>query len=152
MVYLKLTNSTINSGTAVTLLGGELSYQWKNLTSANPGNSFFASTESQFSGWENPIMSLSFHINVNSIPTGTMTWDLWNQFVKAQYLGTSSTQTFLSCQVGTSTLFTDYSASSSSTGVTSIPIQINSSTLSFSPGDSDNAHFWTINCQLQVTK
>lgn len=150
---ITLTNAGINSGAETILLAGDFSYNWKNLTKADPGNGYFGSVETQFSGWENPTMNLTFHIPTDNIPTSSMTWALWNQFVKAQYTGSSSTTTYMKIKYGASdTLFADYSASSSSTGITSIPIQILGFGLNFSPADSDRAAFWSINAQLQVTK
>ena len=147
---ITLTNAGINSGTAVKLLHGAFSYGWKNLVKADPANSSYSSVEAQFSGWENPTMNLTFHIPVESIPSDTMTWALWNQFVKNQYAGTAATQTRLAITVGSNdTQFGDYSTST--VAVTAIPIQIDEFSLIFSPVESSNAGFWTINAQVKVT-
>jgi len=150
---LTLINTSINSGTAVRLLNGEFTYSWQNQIDAPIIATGYGNSESQFSGWENPIINLTFLIPVDSIPAGTMTWALWNQFVKNQYLGTSATQTKLSAVVGAGdTQFISYAASSSSTGTSTVPIVVKGYTLTFDPGDSVNASLWRINAQLQETK
>lgn len=150
---LTLTNASLSTSTAVKLLNGEFTYGWKNLVKADPGNGYFGDVEAQFNGWENPIASLMFHIPTDNIPAGTMTWPLWNEFVKAQHAGSSSSCTFLAITYGASdTAFAEYSASSSSTARTTIPVQISSYNLRFSPAESKNAAHWTISAQLQVTK
>lgn len=146
---LTLTNSAINSGSAVRLLGGEFSYSWQNLIDAPPVATGFGNTEVQMSGWENPLINLTFYIPVDNIPSSTMTWALWNQFTKNDTV----TQTLLTMRIGASdTIFISYAASSSSTGTSTIPVVIKGYTLNLSPADSSNASFWTVNAQLQETK
>ena len=149
---ISLINTGINSGTELKLLNGSCNYNWKNLVKANPDVGSYGTTEAQFSGWENPTFNLTFHIPIDSIPTGTMTWALWNQFVKNQYDGTATTKTKLAITVGsTNTSFADYSADSTTSNNTLIPIQILGYSLSFAASDSANAGFWTINAQIMVT-
>jgi hypothetical protein len=150
---LTLTNASINSGTAVKILNGVVTYNWKNLVKANPTNSSYKNTEAVFTGWENPTFNLTFHIPVGAEPSGTMTWALWNQFVKNKYYASSgATKTTLTIIVGDSDVsFTDYSVDETTSGNTIIPIQILGFGLTFSPGESNKAGFWTINAQVMVT-
>lgn len=152
MAQVTLRSDNINSSTAVKLLNGEVSYSWKNLTNAEPTVDDFGSTEVQFNGWENPAFTLTFHIPNGSIPTGTMTWGLWNQFVKNKYDGTDSTKVYLNILTGNGTQFTDYSADETSTSVSDIPVVIRGYSVRFGGGDSRDGYFWTINAQVQVTK
>jgi hypothetical protein len=155
--YIKLTSTSITGTGGLKLLHGAVTYSWKNLVTVDPGEGFFGNTEAQFSGWENPTFNLIFHIPTGNatLADGTtyMTWAKWNQLVRSQYTGSSSTQTTLSIAYGASdTLFADYSASASSSGVTAIPIQIRGFTVTFNPQESKNAYLFTINAQVQVTK
>ena len=148
---ITLTNTSLTTSTAVRLLAGEFTYSWQNLISANPSNSSFGSVEPVFNGWENPIGNLTFVIPTDSNPSGCMTWALWNQFAKAP-AGYPTTDTIMSLTYGDSdTLFADYSQSSSTTAVTSIPIMIKGYSLRFSPADSRNSAHWTINAQIIIT-
>jgi hypothetical protein len=157
MNYIKLINTNITGSGGLKLLHGGVTYSWKNLVSADPGEGFYGNVETQFSGWENPTMNLLFHI-----PTGTgtyddgstwMSWSKWNQIAKNQYLGTEASATSIVIAYNASdSLFADYSASSSTTGITSIPIQIRSYSLTFSPDESRGGYLFTINAQIQVTK
>jgi len=150
---ISLINTGINSGTAVKLLNGEMTYGWKNRTLENPTDGTYGNVESQFSGWENPIINTTFYIPIDGVPSGHMTWALWNQFVKNAYDGTAGTQTKLTVTLGDNdTPFLSYAATSAATGTSIIPVQIKSFNLRFSPADSNNAAFWTINAQLVETK
>lgn len=149
----KLECASINSGNSVKLLHGQFNYSWQNLTDDKPSNTSWGNIEVQQSGWENPLISIVFHIPVSDNLSGYMTWALWNQFVKQQYDGTTSTRIYLYVYSGSgSENFRSYASSvSNTTGTFPIPIIIKSYSLSFSPGDSADAGFWTINAQLQET-
>lgn len=149
---LTLTNQSLSTSTAVKLLNAEFTYGWKNLTNSNPVVNSFGSVEPVFNGWENPIIGLTFYIPVNSVPSGSMTWALWNEFVKVRSNSSiTSTVTKLSVTVGDSdTVFQDYSASPSNVGTSTISVVVKSFNLRFDPGESVNAGLWTINAQLEV--
>ena len=145
-------NPTINSGVSVKLLNSNINYSWKNIVSVDPSQTSFSAVEAQLSGWENPTMNLTFYIPIDNVPSSTMTWSLWNQFVKSQYLGTSDTQTTITINVGSSdTAFSSYASTSSHSAVTNIPVQIKSYSLAFGAKDSSRANFWTIQAQLVET-
>ena len=151
---ITLTNTNLSTSTAVKLLNSKFTYNWKNLTKFDPGAGYYGSVETQFSGWENPALNLQFYIPIDNTPSGSMTWSLWNEFVKYEYDG--ETPTILNFTVGGSdTAFTDYSASGGSMtsymGDADIPVQIKSYSLVISP-DTRNGYMWVINAQLQVTK
>jgi hypothetical protein len=148
---ITLTNASLSTSTAVKLLNGDFTYSWKNLTKIDAGEGFFGNVEAQMNGWENPALNLRFYIPIDNLPSGAMSWELWNEFAKYQYDGTN--QTILSVAVGSSdTSFKDYSASTATSGVSSIPVIVRSYALKFSPADSRDSAFWTIDAQLQVTK
>lgn len=149
---LTLTNQSLTTSTAVKLLNGEFSYSWKNLTTNNPVVNSYGNSEPVFTGWENPILNLTFYIPINNVPSGTMSWSLWNEFAKVRSDNSvSSTLTKLSVTVGDSdVVFADYSASSAATATTSIPVSVKSYSLRFDPGESVNASLWVINAQLEV--
>jgi hypothetical protein len=140
----------MSTTTAVKLLNSDFSYSWQNMISNDPTNTAFDKTEVQFSGWENPLINLTFHIPIDLTIPSTMTWALWNQFVKNEYDGSANTQIKLSMVVGsTDTSLVSYATSSSTA---SIPVQIKGYSLRISPTDSNGANFWTINAQLIETK
>jgi len=150
---ITLTNDTINSGTAVKLLNSTFTYGFKNMTDVDPTNGGFGITEVQFWGWENPKITLTFHIPIDNIISGFMTWSLWNEFAKNKYDGTSGTQTKLNINVGGSdTAFADYSLDSTSDSVTTIPVQVDNFKLVFGPGGSNNSAFWSVTATFMVTK
>lgn len=150
---ITLTNPSINSGTAIKLLNSNFSYGWKNLEDSPPSLNSFGNVESQFSGWENPILTLNFHIPINNNIANGMTWALWNEIAKNQYdADTASTKTVLNISVGSSdSAFTDYSLDSTSSSLSSIPVIVKTYSLTFSPGDSHNSNFWSIKAVLKVT-
>lgn len=146
-VYLSCANL---SPSIIKLHNSDFTYAWKNLVSSDPDVDSFSSVEAQFNGWENPSMSLTFHIPIDSLVSGFATWEDWNKYVKNLYDGTGDNCVYLNIVVGNSdTSFKDYSSSTS--GNSSIPVQIKTYNLRFSPGDSKNASHWTINAQLVVT-
>jgi hypothetical protein len=148
-----LVNTGINSGTAVKLLNSEFTYGWKNLTSANPSNTLFGTTETQFNGWENPLINLRFFININNPTSGYMTWALWNAFAKTEYLGTAGTRTYLALTAGSADIaFASYAASSTASAVTSIPVSVISYSLKMNPEDSSESYLLEIDAQLMETQ
>lgn len=143
-----LSNPSLSS-TSVKLLNGKFSYGWKNMVSADPSNGAFNATEVQYTGWENPIISLIFYIPVENLPVGTMTWALWNEYAKNQEIGTSATQTLLSVVVGNNdTAFISYA---NSVATSDIPVVIKTFNVDFSPADSQDAGFWTVKATLLET-
>lgn len=150
----KLECAAINSGTGVKLLHGNFSYSWQNLVEAKPSNGQFGNVEVQQSGWENPMINMTFHIPVDGNPSSNyMTWALWNQFAKQLYDGTVSTVIYLSIYSGNSSVsLRSYADSTGTSGVFPIPVVIKSYSMTFSPNDSSDAGFWTINAQLQETQ
>jgi hypothetical protein len=155
MVGVKLINTNITGASGISLLHGSLSYSWKNLVQVDPSDSAYGNQEAQQNGWENPTFNMMFHLPIGtSYVDGStyLNWEKWNQLSKNLYDGTSATQTKLQVSVKGNVLFSDYSASSSNTAVTDIPIIIKGYSLSFGPEDSDGGYFWTINAQCQVTK
>lgn len=148
---ITLTNTSLSTTTAVKLFNGKFTYGWKNLFQVDPSNSAYGNVEAQFSGWENPLITLNFFIPIDDTPAGFMTWSLWNEFVKYQYDGV--TQTILQVSVGSGdTAFADYSADSTTSADTTIPVVVRNYNLTFSPRDSNNANFWKVSVALQVTK
>lgn len=151
--YLTLQNASVTTSTEIRLYNGSFSYGWENLLSSDPSNTAFGDVENVFNGWENPIINLVFFIPTNLAAGSTMTWALWNEFAKAEYLGTNATATYLRVTTGDNdTPFLNYSASSSSVGTSSIPISIKGYSLKFSPATSNNSAFWTIQAKCRVTK
>lgn len=149
---ITLTNASVSTPTALKLLNAEFTYGWKNLTSANPSNTIFGTTESQFNGWENPLINLKFFINLNNPTANYITWALWNELVKAQYLGTAGTRTYLALTAGSGDVsFASYAASTSVSAVTSIPVTIVSYSLRLNPEYSSNSYLWEIDAQLMET-
>lgn len=140
----------LTPSTAIRLLNSDFSYSWQNLVVADPTNTAFDKTEVQFNGWENPLINLTFHIPIDNTPANSMTWALWNSFVKNEYNGATSTQIRMTMVVGsTDTSLFSYATSSSTA---SIPVVIKGYSLRASPTDSNGANFWTINAQLIETK
>lgn len=158
MANITLTNSNVNSGTAVALNTATITYSWKNLTVNKPLENSFQATEIQFNGWENPLMNLRFIIRPNDSTSNTMTWELWNNFIRQK----PSTSNYTTLNIttggltaggtaGSSAVFKSYAASESSTGATNIPIVIKNADVTFDAGDSVNGYFWTVNAQLVET-
>jgi len=61
-----LTNTNVNSGTAITILGGSVKYAWKNLTKADPVEGKYDIVESHYGGFENPKIVLSGHFDADN--------------------------------------------------------------------------------------
>jgi hypothetical protein len=158
MANITLTNTNVNSGTAVDLNTANITYSWKNLTVNKPLENAFAATEIQFNGWENPLFSLQFIIRPNDSATNTMTWALWNSFLRQK--PTASNVTTLNITTGgltaggtagSSAVFKSYAESETSTGVTNIPVVIMSADVKFDAGDTVNGYFWVVNAKLVET-
>jgi hypothetical protein len=160
----------INSGYAVRMLNAEIGYSWSNLTDAKPSNTTFANVETQFNGWSNPMINLVFYIPIdqiidlniayaaqNGVSSYTdpryqyMSWELWHQFVKNEYLGTTATKIYLSAVLGSSdTSLKTYAQSTSTTGVTPIPVQLKSYSMRVTQ-DESRGSLWVINAQFIET-
>jgi len=159
MAAITLTNSNVNSGTAVTLYGAKLTYGWKSLTVNKPIQQYFGKSEVQFNGWENPIINLTFIIRPNDNGTNVMSWELWNDFIRQK--PTSSNQTTLNITTGgltsngisgSTAVFSSYALDTTTTGVQNIPVVIKSASVNIDPSDSNNGYFWFVNAQLIETK
>jgi hypothetical protein len=158
MANITLTNSNVNSGTAVDLNTASINYSWKNLTVNKPIQHSFAATEIQFNGWENPLYSLQFIIRPNDSATNTMTWALWNDLIRQKPTSTNVTTLNITTGgltaggvSGSSAVFKSYAESATSTGVTNIPVVIKSCDVKFDAGDSNNGFFWRVNAVLVET-
>lgn len=147
---ISLQSNNISTTSAIKLLNAEISYSWKNLVTTDPSNSSYGSVESQFSGWENPQISLTFYIPQRN-PSGFMTWALWHEFVKNQYVGTDASKIYLSASLGTSdVLLSSFAASSLASSTYPIPVQIKSYNMRVS-ADESKGNLLVINAQLTET-
>jgi hypothetical protein len=150
---ITLQNTSLSTSTAVRLLNAEFTYGWKNLINANPSNTVFGTTETVMNGWENPRMTIRFYIPIDNTPAGSMTWALWNEFAKAEYLGSTNTRTSLILKAGAAdTSFASYARDDTTTAITAIPVSIMDFTLRISPDDSLNSYMWIIDAHLMETK
>lgn len=141
-----LKNPSINSGVPVQLLGAKFKYSWKNLVEKQNIPNYVTPSPTQKYGFENPVISLSFYIPVDSIPSGTMTQPLLLQFLKNKYLDTTATRTTLIV-----TYATYGSTFLSSGGVNgSIPVEIDSCDIDFDTQDSYQGN--VLNLSLTMTE
>ena len=140
---LTLTNAGQNSGNPLILLGSSFNYQWTNLTNEFPiPGKFTGIIETNFKGWQNPIMNISFYIETDSPTAGAITWTQWNNIVKD-----AVNHTYLNLKYGTSdtSLISFASVAAGSTGTSSIPIQIKDYQLQVDPGKFNRLYI-TFNC------
>lgn len=138
-----LTNANINSGVAMKLLSSRITYQWQNIRATYPGPGRFDITPTQFQGWQNPGINITFILEQNNPTAGCITMSQLMQVVK----NSTSALTYLTVTTGISdTLFASYATSS--TGVTSIPIQVADLTINIDPNDNVNSDklLITMNC------
>lgn len=142
-----LTNAGINSGTAMRLLASKVSYQWNNLVGTYPRPGAFDITPTLMQGWQNPGINISFILEQTSPTSGAITMSQFAQVVK----NSTTTPTYLSITTGISdTLFASYATSSS--GVTSIPIQIKDFTINIDPNDNIKSDKLIVNMNCFETK
>lgn len=140
---LTLTNAGQNSGNALILLGASFSYQWTNMTNEFPiSGKYTGIIETNFKGWQNPVMNVSFYIETDSPTVGSITWTQWNNIVKD-----SVNHTYLNLKYGTSdtSLISFASVAAGSTGTSSINIQIKDYQLQVDP-NKINRLYITFNC------
>ena len=138
-----LTNSNINSGSPMKLLAAQISYKWVNLVSVYPRPGAFDITPTTMQGWQNPGINITFILEQNNPTTGTINMSQLMQVVK----NSTSALTYLSITTGISdVLFGSYATSS--TAVTSIPIQIKDIGFNIDPSDNINSDklMVTMNC------
>jgi len=149
MNSITLTNTAVSANPLI-LPASRIDYSWKNQVQDFPIPGKFDILTTQFQGWENPGFNLSFLIYVDRpqvfTPTnpndhlsqeGTyseapgytnyITWEQWNLIVR-----NSTVNTTLALTIGnTDQAFKSYAHSAS--GVSSIPIQIVSYSVSIEP-------------------
>ena len=133
-----LTNSQVNSGTAVKLNQISYSYSWKNLAGAEPVPGKYDKTSADMRGWENPVITLSGAINVDDAASNTMTMDLLIDFAKER---TATTTLLIYC--GT----TPFVLRDSDKGSSGLSVQV----ISFSlKGDTNTKDGHIIDYELEV--
>jgi len=166
MAKIQLVNTNLGV-TTKKLYGAKVTYGWKNMVTNKPIQALFGKTELDFTGWENPLYNIRFMVprgNVGSaqaVGSDFLDWNDWMVLVRNK--PTSSSQTLLVIEVGTSTKFesiagatvngVDLNSTSvaSSDLVSSIPVVIKGFTANFGVPDSDNAYFMTVDAQLIET-
>jgi hypothetical protein len=140
---LTLTNAGQNSGNSLILLGATFGYVWGNMVRdfPIPGRST-GIIETQFKGWKNPAINITFYIELSTPTTGAVTWTQFNNIIKD-----ATNKTYLQLKFGTNdTQFFSYAGmAAGSTGTSSIPIQIMDYNLQVNPGTLDKL-FVTMNC------
>jgi len=112
-----LTNSAVNSGTAVWLVGAGITYGWKNITKATPVPGLYDVVEVDQAGWENPKITIAGFYDVDDVDSNEISETLLKQFAKAY-----ATETTLTIGVGLTGTAVGLTASDHST--TSIPVVI----------------------------
>ena len=133
-----LTNSQVNSGTAVSLNATSFSYSWKNLAGAEPVPGKYSAASADMRGWENPTITIEGAINVDDGASNTITMDLLIDFAKER-----TTTTTLKLYTGT----TPYIIRDSDKGTSGISVQI----LGFAiKSDSNTAEGHIIDYSLEV--
>jgi hypothetical protein len=146
---MTLTNPNVNSGTAVVLQGAKFSWTWKNLTKNEAVEGKYDIQESRFGGFLSPKMSLSGFINVDEVPTNSLTQSLLMDFLQEK-----SATTTLVILTGTSgTYFKGRPTAGYSVGgtyVNSLKIQLETANINFATHGGDQStegHGWpyTIN-------
>jgi|TARA_R100001530_G_scaffold2717_1_gene4369 hypothetical protein len=109
-----LTNSAVNSGTAVSLNSNSFTYAWGNIIKKDPVPGKYDIVEVDFAGWENPVIKIGGVIEEGA-GSNEITEILLKQFARAY-----TTQTYLTVVYGNSS--TSFTGSDGST--TTIPIII----------------------------
>lgn len=92
---ITFTNPNVNSGNAVTVAGGSITYQWKNLTKVQPAEALYDISESHYGGFENPHMTIQgiLDADFSKSEDDTRTWMSHKLLVD-----------FASCKAGTTAL------------------------------------------------
>lgn len=140
---ITLTNAAVNSGTAMKLLAGNIGYAWETLSREYPQPGRFTIAPTLFQGWKNPGINITFFIQITNPASSTfITYPQLMAVLRDRTSPTYLTITFSDSD----TLFASYASSSS--GVTSIPIQIKSVNIAMNPNDNDRADLLaiTLNC------
>ncbi len=89
-------HSLVNSGTAVILQNGTVSYSWANLTRPDPIEGKYDLSETEYGGFENPKISINGYFDVEDIDTNELTQKLLVDFATLQ----STTPIVLSVPMG----------------------------------------------------
>lgn len=79
-VDITLKNSNVNGGTAVSLRGGTVTYNWKNRTQVKPLVSTYDNVEADFLGFENVRLSVSGVIDSGDNSSNIVTQELLMDF------------------------------------------------------------------------
>lgn len=144
MNRLTLTNAGQNSGQPIILLGSTCNYSWGNLTRDFPlPGQYTGVTGVEYKGWKNPMFSISFYIELSNPTAGAITWTQFNMIVRD-----AVNKTYMNLKFGTNdTEFSSFASVpySTSTGVTSIPIQITDFNAILDPNNMDKIYI-TMNC------
>ncbi len=84
-----LTNSQVNSGTAVKLNQISYTYSWGDLAGSEPVPGKFDKSKADMRGWENPTITITGAINVDDADSNTITMDLLIDFAKEKTADTT---------------------------------------------------------------
>jgi len=112
-----LTNSAVNSGTAVWCISATVTHGWKSIIKAVPVPSLYDIVEVDQAGWENPVYTITGTYDVDDVNSNEISETLLKQFAKAY-----ATETTLTIGVGLTGTAVGLTASDHST--TSIPVVI----------------------------
>ena len=154
MSAITLTHASVNGGVAVDLGAADVSYGWKNLTKTDPVEGKFDISETDYSGFENPIITIRGVMDVDDATANQITQALLIDFALLR----STTPITLTVQAGGGTAnkgklrgrpAAGYSVGGSLT--TTMKVVIDSFDISFSTTTAEEGQRWDYSITLQET-
>jgi len=146
-----LQHTLVNSGTAVILQNSKVNYGLKKIFKVPPIPGKYDIAEAEYSGFENPKITITGHFDVNDIDSNELTQELLTEL----FMLKSTTPLVLSVPTGTSASPTylkgrpsgGYETDGDMTMQNTINVIITSISFGLS-SSSDEGHFWNYNISL----
>ena len=151
---IKLTNASVNSGTAVLCGGATVDYDWKNITKDNAVPGKFDIAEATFNGFQPPVIAIRGTIPIDDAITNHMTQKLLVDFAAVR-----TGDTTLSVTAGTAggTVLGGrpsggYKTDGTNTLSSTIKIQIKTFHIKFSAAETKEGSGWSYTITMVETQ
>ena len=98
---ITIVNPNVNSGNAVTIFGGTMRYDWKNLTKSDPVEGKYDIVESHFGGFENPKIVVTGQFDADNVAGHS---NVMNHALLVDFASCKSGTTTIKISLGTTPL------------------------------------------------
>ena len=150
MAEITLSCPNVNGGTAVTIHAVSVDYAWKNLTNVTPVPQLYDITCVDFSGWENPLITVQGMFNVDDLDTNQIRHAHLLSFSKVRWDGTTANTITLTVPTGIGATQYNLLASDGSTTTLKVVVESFNINLNVQAG-GEMGHIWNFTLVLRET-